>query len=115
MAAIGYVKQGDREQREIIQNYAIRAGLDLVDIIDGNLSTALALLKKRSIDSLIVPSLDCFSVNAGDFSGMVDKHFKKNRLVIIRDNLSTATASDRLSMNLIMSMKQYESEVLEGV
>jgi DNA invertase Pin-like site-specific DNA recombinase len=130
---MGYVRvstddQADKglgldDQREKIRLYCRTYNLILVDIlvdagksarsIEGRpaLKEALAALGQRC-EGLVVAKLDRLTRSIADMAHMIDAYFDRFSLLAIQDHLDTKSASGRLVMNMLLSVSQWEREVI---
>jgi DNA invertase Pin-like site-specific DNA recombinase len=136
MRVIGYVRVSTQEQADggvslaaqeaKVRAYAALHDLELVDvIIDAGqsaktlnrpgLQRALAMLKGRKADGVVVAKLDRLSRNVGDWNDLIDGYFGEKAgksLMSVADSIDTRTAAGRLVLNVLMSVAQWEREAI---
>jgi site-specific DNA recombinase len=136
MDVIGYVRVSSEEQAREgvsvdaqiakIKAYCLLYDLNLVGIIIDagvsaktldrpGLTNALAILKARKADGLVVTKLDRLSRSVKDWNELIDLYFgdKAGRqLFSVNDQIDTRTAAGRLVLNVLMSVAQWEREVI---
>ena len=133
MKVIGYVRCSTREQadsrlgleaqRRVLTDEAARRGWDLEIIEDAGytarnkerpgLKRALAALKRRQADTLVVAKLDRLSRSVQDFAGMLDTARRQRWLLCVLDvNIDTTTPNGRLVSNILMAVAAWESEMI---
>ena len=131
--AIGYVrvstdKQADRgvsldAQREKIRSYAALYDLEIVEyVVDAGASAstlerpglerALAALRNRCVDAIVVVKLDRLTRSVRDLGELVDRYFADGRsaLLSVSEQVDTRTAAGRLVLNVLGSVSQWERE-----
>lgn len=111
-------------QRAKLQAYAALYDLDLVAIeVDAGqsastldrpaLQSALALLRSRKADALLVVKLDRLTRSVRDLGDLVDRYFgagKSASLLSVGDQIDTRTAAGRMVLNLLTTVAQWERE-----
>jgi len=136
MKAIGYCRVSSEEQatdgvslaaqEAKIRAYAELYGLELVEvIIDAGASAktldrpglqkALALLKSRKAEGLIVAKLDRLTRSVVDLAALLDGYFGERagrQLWSVADAIDTRSASGRMVLNILMSVAQWEREAI---
>ncbi len=136
MNVIGYARVSTQEQatggvsleaqEAKIKAYADLYGLTLVEIIldrgesakslkRPGLQRALAMLKKKQAEGLIVSKLDRLSRSVKDWNNLIDGYFGEKagkQLFSVADSIDTRTAAGRLVLNVLMSVAQWEREAI---
>ena len=111
-------------QRAKLQAYAALYDLDLVAVeVDAGLSAstldrpglqaALAMLRTRKADALLVVKLDRLTRSIRDMGDLVDRYFgagKTASLLSVGDQIDTRTAAGRMVLNLLTTVAQWERE-----
>lgn len=110
-------------QRARIAAYAGLYGLDLVAVIEDpgvsarslarpGLGRALAMLRSRTADALVVAKLDRLTRSVRDLSVLLDDWFAGDRwaLLSVSEQIDTRTAGGRLVLNVLASVAQWERE-----
>jgi site-specific DNA recombinase len=133
---IGYVRVSTEEQAKEgisldsqiakIKAYCQLYDLTLVDVVvDAGLSakslkrpgltTVLGMLKAKKADGAIVTKLDRLSRAVKDWNTLIDGYFSEKagkQLFSVGDQIDTRTAAGRLVLNVLMSVAQWEREVI---
>jgi DNA invertase Pin-like site-specific DNA recombinase len=113
-------------QRAKLTAYAALYDLELVDItVDAGVSaksldrdglqTALGMLKKGEVQGLLIAKLDRLSRNVGDWQFLIDNYFGEKpgkTLFSVADSIDTRTAAGRMVLNILISVSQWEREVI---
>jgi DNA invertase Pin-like site-specific DNA recombinase len=112
-------------QRDKILTYAKLYDLDLVAIIDDpgssaknlereGLQRALAMLHNGEASALLVTKLDRLTRRVKDLATLIEDFFQDGvyTLLSVCDNIDTRTASGRLVLNVLMSVAQWEREII---
>jgi site-specific DNA recombinase len=134
--AIGYVRVSTDQQAnegvsidlqiEKIKQYCNLYGYELHDIIiDAGLSAkslnrpglanVLQCLADNKADALVVYKLDRLTRSLGDWSDLIKDYFNERSgktLLAVVDQIDTSTASGRMCLNLMMTVFQWEREVI---
>jgi site-specific DNA recombinase len=134
--AIGYVRVSTEQQVtdgvsielqiEKIKQYCDLYGYDLLDIvIDAGLSAknlkragltnVLQCLTNNEADALIVYKLDRLTRSLADWSALIKDYFNDKSgktLLAVIDQIDTSTAAGRMCLNLMMTVYQWEREVI---
>lgn len=113
------------EQRAKITEYCSLYDLKLVDIysdegISGKtlarpaLEQALEQLKEGRATTLIVVKLDRLTRNVRDLGALIETYFGDSGadLASVSEQIDTATAAGRLTLNILTSVAQWEREVI---
>lgn len=133
--AIGYVRVSTDQQaaegvslqaqREKVNSYCALYGFDLVGIEadegasastlkrDG-LQRALAALENGEADALVVVKLDRLTRSVRDLDALLTRYFADgdHALVSVAEQVDTTTATGRMILNVLMSVSQWEREVI---
>jgi len=130
--AIGYIRVStDKQeqhrhsleaQRAKIRQYCSLYDIELVGVVveSGSgkslnrkgLSDALGRLKAGDADALVVTKLDRLTRSVADLGRLVEETFQKFALLSVGEQIDTHTATGRLIANLIVSISQWEREVI---
>jgi DNA invertase Pin-like site-specific DNA recombinase len=131
---IGYIRVSTAEQadsgagleaqRQAIQVAAELRGWELVNIFEDavsgkslngrhELKKALADLKARRADGLVVAKLDRLSRSIHDFSGLLGVALRQNWALVALDfDLDTSTPAGELVANVMASVAQWERRII---
>ena len=130
---IGYVrvsseKQADHgvsleAQQAKLTAYAALYELELVDIIvDAGVSAktlnrpglqqALHMLKSGMAHGLLVVKLDRLTRSVRDLGELLERYFTKYALMSVHEQIDTTTANGRMVLNLLMTVAQWEREII---
>jgi DNA invertase Pin-like site-specific DNA recombinase len=136
MNVIGYIRVSTEEQatngqsldaqRAKLQAYAALYELNLVDVIvDAGVSAktlnrpglqaVLTALRKGQADGVLIVKLDRLTRSVGDWQILIDDHFGEKagkQLFSVADSIDTRTAAGRLVLNVLLSVAQWEREII---
>ena len=133
MKVIGYCRVSTREQaddgyglaaqRTAITAEAERRGWDLEIIEDAGVSArnlnrpgirrALAMLKRREADTLVVTKLDRVARSTVDFGGLLALATRQRwRLVVLDIGVDMTTPNGRLVARILAAVAEWESEMI---
>lgn len=136
MRVVAYIRVSTEEQadhgqsldvqRAKVTAYAALYDLDLVEIIEDagesgktlhrdGLQHALALLERGEVQGLLVAKLDRLTRSVGDWQTLITDHFGEKagkQLFSVADCVDTRTAAGRLVLNVLLSVAQWEREVI---
>lgn len=136
MNVIGYIRVSTEEQSKEgvsvdsqiakIKSYCLLYDLNLVDVVVDagfsakslkrpGLTTVLAALKAKKADGVVVTKLDRLSRAVKDWNTLIDGYFGEKagkQLCSVGDQVDTRTAGGRLVLNMLMSVAQWEREVI---
>src|SRR4051812_40253919 len=136
MKVLGYARVSTEEQasegvsldvqQEKIAMYCQLHGLTLVGIeVDAGVSAksldrpglaaALARLDSGEVEGLVITKLDRLSRSVADWNRLIDGHFGAvggRQLLSVSDSIDTRTAAGRLVLNVLMSVAQWEREII---
>jgi site-specific DNA recombinase len=113
-------------QRAKVEQYAALYDLDLVAVeVDAGASAksldrpglgrALAALRSRQADALLVVKLDRLTRSVRDLGELLDGYFgpgKPAALLSVGDQIDTRTAAGRMVLNLLTTVAQWEREAI---
>jgi site-specific DNA recombinase len=136
MKVVGYIRVSTEEQasegvsleaqRSKLVAYADLYDLDLVAVeIDAGISAktlvrpglvaAFGRLDRGDVEGLIVAKLDRLSRSVADWNGLIDRYFGDRagrKLFSVGDSVDTRTASGRMVLNMLMTIAQWEREII---
>jgi site-specific DNA recombinase len=106
--------------------YAELYGLEIVDVVEDagysaktldrpGLQAALARLKKGEVAGILIAKLDRLSRSVADWNHLISEYFGEKagkQLFSVGDQIDTRTAAGRLVLNVLMSVAQWEREVI---
>lgn len=132
--AIGYIRVSTEEQAKSglslehqaakIRAYCDAMDITLVEIIEDagysakdlrrpGVRRALAMLKRKDADTLVILKLDRLTRSVKDLGDLVETFNKTGAaLMSVQDSINTATAAGRLVMNILGSVAQWEREAI---
>jgi site-specific DNA recombinase len=117
-------------QEEKIREYCRLYELELVRVVSDpgvsaktldrpGLQAALQLLgkpaKKGGVDGIVIYKLDRLTRSIGDWDQLINEYFNDKvgkRLFSVSDQIDTRTANGRMFLNLIMTIAQWEREII---
>ncbi|MBN9419317.1 MAG: recombinase family protein [Candidatus Eremiobacteraeota bacterium] len=136
MKVIGYVRVSTEEQaqqgvslaaqeaklRQYVQLYE-HDKLELVDVVVDagqsakslnrpGLANVLAALESGAVDGVIIYKMDRLTRSVRDLGHLLETYFQKHALISVQEKTDTSTASGRLVLNLLISVSQWEREVI---
>lgn len=109
-------------QRAKLVAYCVALDLTLVDVFEDagisakslerpGLRMALAMLRLKEADGLLVTKLDRLTRSVKDLGALIEDYFgTKCALLSVGDAIDTRSASGRLVLNVLMSVSQWERE-----
>lgn len=127
---IGYIRvstdkqeQSPEAQRQRLEGYAVGTELQLVDLVYETKSAktvedrpvllaALARLRAGDADGLLVTKLDRLTRSIRDLGTLLEDYFSKYQLLSVGDAIDTRSASGRLTLNVLISVSQWEREAI---
>jgi site-specific DNA recombinase len=106
--------------------YAELYALEIVDVIEDagvsaktldrpGLKAALARLKRGEVAGLLIAKIDRLSRTVADWNYLIGEYFDEKagkQLFSVGDQIDTRTAAGRLVLNVLMSVSQWEREVI---
>lgn len=113
-------------QRAKLQTYAALYDLEIVNVFEDagesakslerpGLQLALESLRTGAADGLLIPKLDRLTRNVGDWQRLIDEFFGEKagkQLFSVADSIDTRTAAGRLVLNVLLSVAQWEREII---
>ena len=133
MRVVGYIRvstvdQADggvslEAQETKLRQYASLYDLDLVGIgTDAGVSAktldrpglqrALGFLDRKEASGLLIVKLDRLTRSVVDLSTLVTDYFNDHELLSVSDSIDTRSAAGRLVLNVLVSVAQWEREVI---
>ncbi|HWC35938.1 MAG TPA: recombinase family protein [Mycobacteriales bacterium] len=131
---IGYVRVSTSEQadsrggldaqREAVERECQHRGWQLVEIVEDagysgrntkrpGLVRVLAMLKAGDVEGLVVAKLDRLSRSVVDFGGLLEASRDERWFLTALDfGLDTSTANGKLTANILMSVAEWERDVI---
>lgn len=91
------------------------AGISAKSLKRPGLQRALALLRTSQADGLLICKLDRLSRSVKDWNTLIDGYFSEKagkQLFSVGDSIDTRTAAGRLVLNVLMSVAQWEREII---
>jgi site-specific DNA recombinase len=115
-----------KAQREKVIGYAALYDLDLVELVEDagesakslkrpGLAHVLQLLDTGQADGLVIAKLDRLTRSVRDLATLIDCYFSERagkQLFSVGDSIDTRTAAGRLVLNVLISVAQWEREVI---
>jgi site-specific DNA recombinase len=93
----------------------VDAGVSAKTLKRPGLTEALATLKTKKADGMVIAKLDRLSRSVKDWNHLIDLYFGEKagkQLCSVGDQIDTRTAAGRLVLNVLMSVAQWEREVI---
>lgn len=133
MKIIGYVRVSTEEQAQHgvslaaqeakLRAYADLYGHDLAEVVVDSgqsakslnrpgLQRILAALEAGEADGVVILKLDRLTRSVRDLGHLLETYFQKNALLSVMEQTDTSTAGGRLVLNLLISVSQWEREVI---
>ena len=130
---IGYIRvstEGQAEtglglegQRAKIESYCKTYDLNLIDIIidDGwsakdlnrqGIQQVIDRLEDEDIDGIVIATLDRLTRSMRDLHHLLATTFQSNELHCVSEKVDTSSASGRLVLNVLMSVAEWEREII---
>ena len=131
---IGYIRVSTADQAEYgfsleaqsdkIKGYCALYDMELVEIVSDALSAkdmnrpgltkAMSMLDRGDAESLVVIKLDRLTRSVRDLANLLDKFSPSSglSLVSVSEHLDTKSAAGRLCLNMLISVSQWEREVI---
>jgi site-specific DNA recombinase len=72
----------------------------------------LALVDARAVDVVIIAKLDRLTRSARDLAELLERSKRGVALVSVAESLDTGTAAGRLTLNIMVSVSQWEREAI---
>jgi len=113
-------------QESKIRGYCALYDLDLARILSDpgesgknlnrpGIRAVLEDLRVKRVDGLVIAKLDRLSRSLRDWSNLIDEFFAEKaglKLFSVNDSIDTRSASGRLVLNVLMSVAQWEREII---
>ena len=111
-------------QRTRLAAYAVATGVQLVELVTDagvsakslarpGLQRALSLLEQGHAEGLVVLRLDRLTRSVRDLGELVEKYFATRfSLLSVGDHIDTRSAGGRLVLHVLMSVSQWEREII---
>ena len=133
MKVVGYVRVSTEEQatqgvslqaqEAKLRQYCDLYGHDLAEVvIDAGqsaktlnrpgLAKVLASLEAGEVEGVVILKLDRLTRSVRDLGHLLETYFQKNALLSVMEQTDTSTAGGRLVLNLLISVSQWEREVI---
>lgn len=107
----GYARLYDLDMAEVVTD----AGVSAKTIDRPGLARVLAMLDAGEVDGVVVAKLDRLTRSVADLARLLDAYFGEaggKQLFSVGDSIDTRTAAGRLVLNVLMSVSQWEREVI---
>jgi DNA invertase Pin-like site-specific DNA recombinase len=136
MRVMGYIRVSTEEQaregfslpaqRRKLELYCDLKGLELIGPIEDDGYSAknmhkrpgmvelLDLMKRRTIDGVVIAKLDRLTRSLRDWSVLIDTYFGERgaiKLFSVGDDINTTSATGRMMLNIVMTVAQWEREI----
>lgn len=133
MKVVGYVRVSTEEQatqgvslqaqEAKLRQYCDLYGHDLAEVvIDAGqsaktlnrpgLAKVLASLEAGEVEGVVILKLDRLTRSVRDLGHLLETYFQKSALLSVMEQTDTSTAGGRLVLNLLISVSQWEREVI---
>lgn len=133
MNVVGYIRVSTDEQERSglgleAQEAKVRAYCELyghelvgleVDAASGKdmrragLDNALAMLRAKRADGLVIAKLDRLTRSVRDMGDLLERYFSGlASLLVVQEQIDTSTASGRMMLNLLTTVAQWERETI---
>lgn len=98
---------------EIVETI-VDAGVSAKTLDRPGLQKALAMIKAGQAQALLVTKLDRLTRSVGDLGRLIEDHFSAGgaELMSVSEQIDTRSANGRLTLNVLMSVSQWEREVI---
>jgi DNA invertase Pin-like site-specific DNA recombinase len=105
-----YAQLYDIELVEVI----VDAGVSAKTLKRPGLQTALTMLRKGQANALLVTKLDRLTRKVKDLATLIEDYFASDKITLLSvgDTIDTRTAAGRLVLNVLISVAQWEREVI---
>ncbi len=103
-----YCEIYDHQMVEVI----VDAGQSAKSLNRPGLQQALGMLKSGEAEGVLVTKLDRLTRSVRDLGELLEGYFQKCALISVAEQCDTSSASGRLVLNLLISVSQWEREVL---
>ncbi|HXS24440.1 MAG TPA: recombinase family protein [Gemmatimonadales bacterium] len=98
-----------------IKEVFVDAGVSAKTMNRPGLSAHLERLRRRVVEGTVIFKLDRLTRSLGDWSKLLDNFYSEKagrQLLSVTDEISTRTANGRLALNILMTVAQWEREIL---
>ena len=133
MKIIGYIRVSTDEQAQhgvslAVQEAKLRAyadlyGHDLAEVVVDagasaktlarpGLARVLGALETNQVEGVVILKLDRLTRSVRDLGHLLETYFQKHALLSVMEQTDTSTAGGRLVLNLLISVSQWEREVI---
>ena len=133
MKVVGYVRVSTEEQatqgvslqaqEAKLRQYCDLYGHDLAEVVVDagqsaktlnrpGLAKVLASLEAGEVEGVVILKLDRLTRSVRDLGHLLETYFQKNALLSVMEQTDTSTAGGRLVLNLLISVSQWEREVI---
>ncbi|MCF7994711.1 MAG: recombinase family protein [Chromatiaceae bacterium] len=92
----------------------VDAGVSAKTLERPGLQRALAMIENGEAQALLVVKLDRLTRSVGDLGRLIERYFApgKAELMSVSEQIDTRSANGRLTLNVLMSVSQWEREVI---
>lgn len=90
----------------------VDAGQSAKSLDRPGLSRVLAALDKGGLEGVVILKLDRLTRSVRDLGYLLETYFTKNALLSVMEHTDTSTAGGRFVLNLLISVSQWEREVI---
>jgi DNA invertase Pin-like site-specific DNA recombinase len=90
----------------------IDAGQSAKSLNRPGLARVLAALETGQVEGVVILKLDRLTRSVRDLGHLLDTYFTKHALLSVMEQTDTSTAGGRLVLNLLISVSQWEREVI---
>lgn len=92
----------------------VDAGVSAKTLDRPGLQRALAMIENGEAQALLVVKLDRLTRSVGDLGRLIERYFSpgKAELMSVSEQIDTRSANGRLTLNVLMSVSQWEREVI---
>ena len=110
-------------QEAKVRQYCDLYGHDLVEVVVDagqsakslnrpGLTRVLAALTTNEVEGVVILKLDRLTRSVRDLGHLLETYFQKSALLSVMEQTDTSTAGGRLVLNLLISVSQWEREVI---
>ena len=90
----------------------IDAGQSAKSLNRPGLARVLAALEAGEVEGVVILKLDRLTRSVRDLGNLLETYFTKNALLSVMEQTDTSTAGGRFVLNLLISVSQWEREVI---